>query len=482
MMENRSAVFRWLTIGLSGLSLACMGIVAGCDTFVPPPPGPECSTDADCGDGQECENGQCVTPQPGCVEEGGACDVGAPCCEGLTCSDDGVCEEEPQPAVAYVGTDTCLGCHGEGSTFGDKHNFMLTGHPFKIVPTEGAEPPAYPVTGTLPGPPPGLEWADTAYVIGGFRWKYRVMDTDGFVVLGPTAQYNFPSEEYVAYDNNEDHTAPDGTPGPWEENIGRKPFDCGKCHTTGYDVDTENRRGLEGLVGDWEFDGVHCEECHGPGGNHVASASAADINGAPDSETVCGKCHTRSPDGIAASSGFVKHHEQWDEFSRSVHASAMPNGCTTCHDLHEPIFDQTRLDAIQEAAGGNPRAVDNLDPPPGIIAECTGCHGDVEVNHVFPLECISCHMAFTGKSGQSINANMGDIRGHVWKINDDAEAMMFSDAEGNPVARDSAEVAFAALDGEGQAFITLDFACLRCHTDEVDTLEWAATNAAAIHP
>jgi len=356
----------------------------------------------------------------------------------------------------------------------------LTGHPFKIVPT-GGRAPTYPITGTLPSTPPGLEWADTAYVIGGFRWKYRVMDTDGYVVLGPTAQYNFPSQGCVAYDNNEDHTALDGTPGPWEENIGRKPFDCGKCHTTGYDADTENRRGLEGLVGDWEFDGIHCEECHGPGGDHVTSMSAADIYSDPDTEAVCGKCHTRSADGIAASGGFVKHHEQWDEFSRSVHASVMPKGCMTCHDPHEPIFDQTRLAAIQ-AALEDPTSVDNLEPPPGIITECTDCHTEVNVVHPGPTECISCHMAFTGKSGQSINANMGDIRGHVWRIDDNADTLMFTDADGNPVARDSGNTSFAALDDEGKAFITLDFACLRCHTDEEDTLEWAANASAIIHP
>ncbi|MCP4642594.1 MAG: hypothetical protein GY851_19270, partial [bacterium] len=297
------------------------------------------------------------------------------------------------------------------------------------------------------------------------------MDEDGFVVLGPTAQYNFPSEERVAYDNNADHTAPGDIAGPWEENIGRKPFDCGKCHTTGYDADTTNRRELDGLVGDWEFDGVHCEECHGPGGDHVASLSTEDINGSPDTDAVCGKCHTRSADGIAASGGFVKHHEQWDEFSRSVHSSALTSGCMTCHDLHEPIFDDTRLAAIQAAAAGDPTAVDGIEPPPGIIADCTDCHADVTVAHPGPTECIACHMAFTGKSGQSINANMGDIRSHAWKITTDAEALMFTDAEGTPVARDG-DVAFAALDADNEAFITLDFACLRCHTDETDTLEW----------
>ncbi|MFQ5495108.1 MAG: cytochrome c3 family protein, partial [Phycisphaerae bacterium] len=197
-------------------------------------------------------------------------------------------------------------------------------------------------------------------------------------------------------------------------------------------------------------------------------------------DTVCGKCHTRSPDGIAASGGFVRHHEQWDEFSRSRHSSVMPNGCATCHDPHQPIFDSARLAGIQAlaSAGGDDTTLDTLPLPPGIIAQCTDCHNKT-VNHAGPDNCRTCHMAFTTKSAVATGPNSGDIRSHAWLINTDATASAFTDADGNPVDRDDPNVAFSALNGQGRPFITLDFACLRCHTNK-DTL-WAAGKAGKIH-
>jgi hypothetical protein len=380
----------------------------------------------------------------------------------------------------FVGTDTCLTCHGA-----TKGNFPLTGHPFKLNAVENGQPPEYPVT-ELAGPPPGVEWTDVAFVIGGYRYKYRVVDNDGFIVLGPTAQYNFPSQGRSAYSNDDAHTAPDGTPGPWDENIGRKPYNCGKCHTTGYDAEAENHHGLEGLVGDWAFEGVHCEACHGAGSDHVAAATSEErheaINGHPDTETVCGRCHTRNPDGIEAKGGFVRHHEQWDEFSRSVHATApgFDDGCMTCHDVHEPLFDADRLAAIQVAfVVGDMNPMAGLGSPPGIIKECSDCHTNVTVAHVGPDECKACHMAFTDKSAVAINDNAGDIRSHIWDIEVDPDAKMFTDVDGNPVDRDDTNVKFAALDEDGEAFITLDFACLQCHTDK--DINWAAGRAESIH-
>lgn len=381
----------------------------------------------------------------------------------------------------FMGSNTCLTCHGVAAITGsDKSSFWDTGHPYKLNAVENDQPPQYPVT-DLAGPPPGIEWTDVAFVIGGFRYKYRVVDNDGFIVLGPTAQYNFPSQGRSGYSNDDAHTAPDGTPGPWNENIGRKPYDCGKCHTTGYDADTPNSLGLEGLVGDWAFEGVHCEECHGAGSDHVAGPSGDNINGNPDTDTLCGRCHTRSADGIAASGGFVRHHEQWDEFSRSIHAPVMAaDGCMTCHDVHKPLFDMDRLDAIQAAyAAGNMNAMAGLGSPPGIIKECTECHGSVTVTHAGPDECKVCHMAYTTKSAVAINSFAGDIRSHVWKIDDNINARMFTDADGNAVENDDSAVAFSALDLEGNPFITLDYACLQCHTDK--DLQWAVDRADSIH-
>lgn len=84
-------------------------------------------------------------------------------------------------------------------------------------------------------------------------------------------------------------------------------------------------------------------------------------------------------------------------------------------------------------------------------------------------------------SWQPINGNMGDICSHSWGIEIDPDAMMLTDEHGNPVARDSGKTAFAALDEDGHTFITLDFASLWRHTEEEDTLGWAARASAMIH-
>ena len=46
-----------------------------------------------------------------------------------------------------------------------------------------------------------------------------------------------------------------------------KPYNCGTCHTTGYNPEGENE--LPGIVGTWAEPGIRCEECHGPGAGHV---------------------------------------------------------------------------------------------------------------------------------------------------------------------------------------------------------------------
>ena len=99
---------------------------------------------------------------------------------------DGDGDGDGPPASAFVGSERCGDCHTEYQTS------IQTGHPFKLNAVVDGEPPEYPVT-ELTGPPTGLTWDDVAFVIGGFRYKYRVVDNDGFIVLGPSAQFNFPT-------------------------------------------------------------------------------------------------------------------------------------------------------------------------------------------------------------------------------------------------------------------------------------------------
>ncbi len=88
-------------------------------------------------------------------------------------------------------------------------------------------------------------------------------------------------------------------------------------------------------------------------------------------------------------------------------------------------------------------------------------------------------MAFTTKTAVATGPNSGDIRSHAWLINSDPSAMAFTDSDFIPVARDDANVTFAALNEQGRPYITLDFACLRCH--DTRDVAWAAENSAGIH-
>jgi hypothetical protein len=124
------------------------------------------------------------------------------------------------------------------------------------------------------------------------------------------------------------------------------------------------------------------------------------------------------------------------------------------------------------ARGGDAVALDGQPLSPGITKECTSCHADKTVSKPEHSDCKSCHMAFTGKSASARGSFFGDIRSHVFTINTDAGAASWLDADKNPTS-DPASGVYAS------PFITMDFACLRCHADK--DLAWAASNAAGVH-
>ena len=79
------------------------------------------------------------------------------------------------------------------------------------------------------------------------------------------------------------------------------------------------------------------------------------------------------------------------------------------------------------------------------------------------VKCIDCHMARVGKSAVGDPAKFtGDVREHIFKINTDVNAKMFSD------------------DGKfANGYLTIDFACLGCHNGK--DRAWAGQNAAGLH-
>ena len=317
---------------------------------------------------------------------------------------------------AFVGSETCAECHQELYDV-----FMRSGHPWKLNPVVDGQPPNYPFS-DVPNPPEGYTWDDISYVIGGYNWKARFIDQEGFIITGnaeATTQFNLFNDEldlgnnWVAYHAGEE-----------------KPYDCGTCHTTGYSSEG-NQDGRPGLIGTWAEPGVQCEECHGPGSLHANHPLAWGMEIDRDAEA-CGACHSRGVlEEVDASGGFIQHHEQYEELFQSKHITL---DCVICHDPHTGVV-QLRKDDLQTTR-----------------TECENCHFDEannkpnEQHAKFAVDCIDCHMPRLTKSAVGDAAQFtGDIRTHLMAIEPTQVGQFNEDGT----------VALSQL--------SLDFACRSCH-------------------
>ena len=334
----------------------------------------------------------------------------------------------------YVGDDTCKLCHP--NKYAD---YMQSGHPYKLVKIGGVEPTTnlWPHSPNPPLPPDGLQWQDVEYVIGNFFWKARFVERDGFIHTGDQVQWNLATQEWVSYHSGE-----------------TKPYNCGKCHTTGYDPNG-NQDDLPGLIGTWTQPGVRCEACHGPGGDHVAATDKKATP--PTGGKTCSECHFRDAQfRMPWKNGFMRHHQQGEDFSHSPHRDLLD--CVTCHNPHKSV-------------------VYDLG---GTVTACTDCHAkedhQINIAGMKNLQCTDCHMAKMGKSATNSNPFKGDVHSHLFRIMTDPVA-----AADNTYQVDG--TTFWNQDAVGNAFITLDYACLGCHADFDPgfTLEKAAEYAKGIH-
>jgi len=309
--------------------------------------------------------------------------------------------------LEYVGSGQCAECHSDISS-----QFADNGHGYKLVKVEGGVAPVYPFS-SVPQPPTGYSWNDITYVIGGFGWKARFIDSQGYIITGSSVQYNLETEAWVGYEAS----TPPGT----------KIYDCGSCHTTGWD-ETGQQDNLPGMGGSFAEPGVKCEVCHGPGSRHIETESAVDIIRNTNS-SLCGECHTRNSENlIAASGGYIQHHEQYDEMRSAGHVVLE---CVECHDPHLGLSSpEYSRDAM--------------------LTQCKACHSTIQTtNHPYS-DCITCHLPEATKSAVASNIYDGDVKAHIFKINTEA------------VSKDNMFYNNGAL-AYGAA--TLDFVCYQCHKD-----------------
>lgn len=332
--------------------------------------------------------------------------------------------EDASASQEYIGADACGQCHED-----QFNSFMLSGHPHDLTKIENGQPPVFPYdseTGGVTEPPDGFAWEDVSYVVGGYGWKALFVDQDGYVITGDETaltQYNFAHEgldmdaSWSAYPTDEE----------------KVPFDCAVCHTTGY-APQGHQENMDGIVGTWDFEGVQCEVCHGPGSRHAEDPRGVRMV-LDRSSQLCGECHTRGARAdIAARDGFEDHNQQFSDLYNSKHFAL---SCVTCHDPHS----------------GTVFVDEENNPNQGINQVCQNCHWpELHQNHErhFKVTCIDCHMPPMALSAVGdLTRFKADIRSHQFSINTNPEAAQFSE-DGTTV----------------MPYITLEYTCKQCHNGE----------------
>ena len=331
---------------------------------------------------------------------------------------------EPGPTGAdYVGSEICAGCHLD-----IYDTFVKSGHAWKLNPVVDGQPPQYPFS-NITALPEGYTWDDISYVIGGYNWKARFIDKEGYIITDKPGETG--NTEYLNQFNLANPLL--GKSAGWvtyhsgEEKL---PYDCGECHTTGYRA-SGNQDDLPGLIGTWAEPGIQCEACHGPASLHIKNPQGISMEIKRDGQE-CGKCHRRGDiNEVNASMGFIQHHEQYEELFQGKHVVL---DCVICHDPHTGVV-QLRM-----------------TNQPTTITQCANCHfkaaeAQKVARHLdIQVPCEGCHMPRLVQSAWGApELFSGDIRTHLMAI-DPNQIGQFSE-DGKTVLSQ----------------ISLDFACRHCH-------------------
>lgn len=353
--------------------------------------------------------------------------------------DTGAAGSDAAVAATYTGRAACVTCHADQEAL-----FAKSGHPYKLNKVVNGQAPVYPYTPGGLELPVGYTWSDITYVIGGYEWKARFMDSEGYIINTPKDgvfnpdyknQYNVPSEENATASWGQYNVKKaDGIA------YGDLKYNCGRCHTTGYNP-AGHQDNLPGIVGTWSEPGVQCEACHGPGSNHVANPYGVALDVDRDAAS-CGNCHVRddaktaagsliAEEVIDASGGFIQHHEQYEELLSGKHSTL---DCVSCHNPHSGVV-QGREDPT-------------LEP---VRVKCDSCHYKQAATQASAImksvvKCTDCHMAKVDKSAVGTASTFtGDIMTHLFAINPSATSQFSTDGK-------------SAI-----SQITLDYACKTCH-------------------
>jgi tetratricopeptide (TPR) repeat protein len=112
---------------------------------------------------------------------------------------------------------------------------------------------------------------------------------------------------------------------------------CFRCHSTGPLTIDASTHGIQPSE-----PGIHCEACHGPGGEHVKSGDAAALLNprrlsAIELNNFCGTCHRKEPEGDWTDKWRTRHQPSYLNQAACFRKSGGTLTCLTCHDPHRPL-------------------------------------------------------------------------------------------------------------------------------------------------
>ncbi len=338
--------------------------------------------------------------------------------------------EAAATAASYVGDTACAGCHQEISAV-----YLQSGHPWTLNKVVDGQPPQYPFA-KLDELPQGWSWEDVLFVVGGYNWKARFVDEEGYIITDEPGKSG--NAEYLNQLNLANPALRlDAGWVAYKAGEEKLPYDCGACHTTGYSPNG-NQDNLPGLVGTWAQEGVRCEACHGPGGLHITNPTGFSMRVDRDAAR-CKECHTRGgTERIFATDGFISHHEQYEDLTLGKH---MALACVDCHDPHSGVAQLRQAGAATT------------------ITPCKDCHWQQAayqnnaVHRNMGFACMECHMPRMIQSAWGDAEKFtGDIRTHRMAI--------------NPYQIEQFQAVTDADGTERQVVLSeigLNFACRHCH-------------------